>query len=267
MSLPYTKFETPFSAAVLTATATLSGEICRFCPTKVFEIITTGFSGTLDIQGRISPATTLDNVSYVRLNQSSAQQATNDQLSYTTDTGRYRYISTEPHFDMALVMTRSAGSITVHVAGWGGMLPSGPVVSAGQLITLFASAARTVSANGTAVTGLGFHNRYIVLFDLTVADTDAGDTLDVYVDVSLDGTTWLNAVHFTQIVGTDAASKRYAVLDPAAPGTSEILVTSDAAAAAVRPSMFGPQMRGRCAIVDAGADDASFTFSVVAYAI
>lgn len=137
----------------------------------------------------------------------------------------------------------------------------------GELITLAASAARTASANGTAVTGLGWRNRYIVLFDLTVADTDAGDTLDVYIDVSLDGSTWLNAVHFTQIIGTDAASKRYAVLDPSAPGTAEILVTADAAAGVVRPSLFGPQMRARWAIVDAGTDDASFTFSVVAYCI
>mgnify|MGYP001577592944 CR=1 FL=1 len=141
------------------------------------------------------------------------------------------------------------------------------VVTVGELITLVASSARTVSANGTAVTGLGYRNRYIILFDLTVADTDAGDTLDVYVDVSLDGSTWLNAVHFTQIIGTDAASKRYAVLDPSSPGTSEILVTSDAAAGAVRPSMFGPQMRARWAIADAGADDASFTFSVIAFAL
>ncbi|MDO8751140.1 MAG: hypothetical protein Q7K03_08360 [Dehalococcoidia bacterium] len=153
------------------------------------------------------------------------------------------------------------------IASSGAGLGVQQVGTLGELITLAASAARTATANGTPVTGLGWRSRYIILFDLTVADTDAGDTLDVYVDVSLDGSTWLNAVHFTQIIGTDAASKRYAVLDPSAPGTAEILVTADAAAGVVRPSLFGPQMRARWAIVDAGTDDASFTFSVVTYAI
>lgn len=153
------------------------------------------------------------------------------------------------------------------IASSGGGLGVQQVATLGELITLAASAARTTGANGTAVTGLGWRNRYIILLDVTNADTDAGDTLDVYIDVSLDGTTWLNAAHFTQVIGTDAARKEFAVLDPSAPGTSVINVTSDAAAAAVRPALFGPQMRARWAIVDAGAANVSFTFSVVAYAI
>jgi hypothetical protein len=171
-------------------------------------------------------------------------------------TNSYGYGFNGSSFDRLRTLAASGAGLGVQQVG-----------TLGELITLAASAARTSSANGTAVTGLGWRNRYIILFDLTVADTDAGDTLDVYVDVSLDGSTWLNAVHFTQIIGTDAASKRFAVLDPSAPGTAEILVTADAAAGAVRPSMFGPQMRARWAIVDAGTDDASFTFSVAAYAI
>ncbi|MDO8704764.1 MAG: hypothetical protein Q7J84_07445 [Sulfuricaulis sp.] len=444
MALPYTYYENIWTAQAVTATAILKGEIARLCPTKVIEIVTTGFSGTLDIQGRISPAVTLDNVSYVLLGQGAPQAASAAQLTWTTDTARYRYLIAEPYLDMSLVMTRSAGSVTVNVGGWGlstiqsgaalaklaansgvdvgdvdvtSVIPgvgatnlgkaedaahtsgdvgvmalavakataaalgadgdyaplevdasgrlhttlsnvqlddtdklavslygkgtaegdtalksnatyglqvniaaasaatadglSGASITAmstltgavvyqlifnwlcngtnwdrarsiaasgaglgvqqvgtlGEAITLATSAARTASANGTAVTGLGWRNRYIILFDLTVADTDAGDTLDVYVDVSLDGTTWLNAAHFTQIIGTDAASKRYAVLDPSAPGAAEILVTADAAAGAVRPSLFGAQMRARWAIVDAGTDDASFTFAVTGWAI
>lgn len=153
------------------------------------------------------------------------------------------------------------------IASSGAGLGVQKVGTLGELITLAASAARTESANGTAVTGLGWRNRYIVLLDVTVLDTDAGDTLDVYIDVSLDGNTWLNAIHFTQKTGTDAAIKAFAILDPSNPGTSVIDVTSDAASGAVRPALFGAQMRARWAIVDAGTDDASFTFSIVAYAI
>lgn len=138
----------------------------------------------------------------------------------------------------------------------------------GELITLAASAARTASGNGTPVTGLGWRNRFIVLLDITASQTDAGDTLDVYVDVSLDGTTWLNAIHFTQQPGNGSARKEFAVLDPSNPGTSVVNVTADAAAGAVRPAMFGPQMRARWAIVDAGTPgNSSHTFSVTAFAI
>ena len=135
------------------------------------------------------------------------------------------------------------------------------------LLTLAASAARTADGTGTAVTGLGWRKRYVVLLDITASATDAADTLDVYVDVSLDGSTWLNAIHFTQQAGDGAAAKEYAVLDPSSPGTATIAVTSDAASGAVRPSLFGPQMRARWVIADAGTPgDQSHTFSVVAYA-
>jgi hypothetical protein len=139
----------------------------------------------------------------------------------------------------------------------------------GELITLAASAARTASANGTAVYVGGERRRFVIVNAITVSATDAGDTLDVYVDFSLDNVTWYNAVHFTQRAGNLPATPRteYAVLDPANPGTSVINVTADAAAAAVRPALFGPYMRARWALVDGGGDaNTSHTFSVIAYA-
>lgn len=139
------------------------------------------------------------------------------------------------------------------------------VVAAGERIVLAASAARTASANGTAVADLGWVKRLFVLLDITASATDAGDTLDVYVDASLDGTNWANAVHFTQQAGNGAARKEWAVLDPANPGTSALNVTSDAAAATVRPAVFGPYLRARWALVDSGDHNTSHTFSVTAY--
>ncbi len=139
------------------------------------------------------------------------------------------------------------------------------VLNTGKAVTLAASAARTAGANGTAVGGLGAYRRWIIVCAITASAADAADTLNVYVDVSLDGTTWYNAVHFTQQAGDGAAVTLVAVLDPANPGTAVVDITADAASGAVRPAMWGMQMRARWAIVDSGDHDQSHTFSVVAY--
>jgi hypothetical protein len=140
-------------------------------------------------------------------------------------------------------------------------------VAEGGAFTLATSAARTSGANGTAVV-VGGWRRAIVELSVTASATDAGDTLDVYVDVlAPDGVTWLNAIHFAQQAGNGAAKKEFAVLDPSNPGTASIAVTSDAAAGAVRPALFGPQMRARWAIVDSGDHNSSHTFAVSAYLV
>ena len=108
----------------------------------------------------------------------------------------------------------------------------------------------------------------IFLLDITASATAAGDTLNVFIDVSFDGTNSAgNAVHYTEQAGDGAAASEYAVLDASAPGTSVIAVTSDAAAAAVRPALFGAYYRARWALVDGGGADTSHTFSVTGYAI
>lgn len=146
--------------------------------------------------------------------------------------------------------------------------PRGHDLRQGELITLAASAARTSGANGDWIFVGGERQRFIILCDITASATDAGDTLDVYIDVSFDGTNSAgNAVHFTQQAGNGAARKEFAILDPANPGTSVINVTSDAAAAAVRPALFGPYFRARWAIADSGDANQSHTFSVQMYAV
>ena len=140
------------------------------------------------------------------------------------------------------------------------------VLATGTTLALKTSGAVTESANGAGVS-CGAYRRFAILLDITALATEVGDTLDVYVDVSPDsGTTWLNAVHFDQVVGNGSAEKQWAVLDASAAGTSVVDVTADAAEEAVRPYLFGNQIRYRCIIVDDGDDNASFTFAVTAYA-
>lgn len=146
--------------------------------------------------------------------------------------------------------------------------PRGVELLQGETITLAVSAARTANGNGNAVFIGGERRRFVVVNAITVSATEAGDTLDVYVDFSLDGTTWYNAIHFTQQAGNGVARTEFAVLDPANPGTAVVNVTADAAAAAVRPALFGPYMRARWAIVDGGGNaNSSHTFSVLVYGV
>lgn len=142
----------------------------------------------------------------------------------------------------------------------------GVVVQAfGEAFTLAASAARTAGANGSAVSGFGRFRRLILLLSITASATDAGDTLDVYVDGSLDDSTWFNLVHFTQQAGNGAARKEFAILDASNPGTSVINVTADASSGVVRPAGFAPYLRARWAVADSGDANQSHTFSVVGY--
>ena len=127
-------------------------------------------------------------------------------------------------------------------------------------------ATTTAGTNSTAVVLGGYWRRAIVVLDHTVAGLDAPDTLDVYVDVSLDGSKWINAIHFTQKAGNAAASTEFAILDPSTPGTATVVSTASANAATVRPSAFGLQMRERHVIVDgAGGNNPDHTYTVKVY--
>ena len=133
--------------------------------------------------------------------------------------------------------------------------------------TLAASAARTASTNHDAIDVPSAASRCLVQATESAAATDAADTLDLYVDVSLDGgTTWLNAVHFTQRAGNAAGTtKEFAVLCPEDPGTAVVDASSDAASGVTRPSMWGTKMRLRSALVDSGDANTSHTYGVLAF--
>jgi hypothetical protein len=137
----------------------------------------------------------------------------------------------------------------------------------GEAITLFASAARTVTAgvNGDTVTVQGERLVYTWILTLTNAATDNVDTLDVYIDTLFGTATWINIAHFTQILGDGAdAITRYCVTVPANMLTTD-LATTDCAVGVAR-GVVGSAFRGRYVIVDIDAD-ATFTFSLVGYSL
>lgn len=103
--------------------------------------------------------------------------------------------------------------------------------------------------------------------NVTAAATEVGDTLDVFIDTSLDnGTTWVNIVHFAQSTGTSEPDRSVAIVSPGGSVmTAPTDVAADAAAGAVR-HFLGTQFRVRYTMVQAVTNDnETFTFNVNAY--
>jgi len=105
------------------------------------------------------------------------------------------------------------------------------------------------------------------ILDVTAAATDAGDTLDVYVDFSPDGSTWVNAIHFTQVLGNGGVKRELAKINAntgLATATAPLNVASNAASGAVRNISMFEWVRYRSVSVDASTDNGSFTWSLKA---
>jgi hypothetical protein len=147
--------------------------------------------------------------------------------------------------------------------------PRGVDLVQGEVYVLEASSAHaTIAANtpsAAAFNHRGERSRLIFMLDVTAAANLVGDTLDVMIDViAPDTATWLNAIHFPQVLGNGGAKKYFAVLDPSNPGAVTFDVTADAAVGVVRPALFGSSVQGRYTIAGGGAQ--SFTFSISLYA-
>ncbi len=97
-----------------------------------------------------------------------------------------------------------------------------------------------------------------VLLDVTAAATDAGDTLDVTVQ-TLVGSTWLDAHHFTQVLGNGGAKQFFAKLNLTKNLTEYSL--GSALSAGTSRDLCGDLWRVRYVQVDANSN-ASFAFSV-----
>lgn len=141
-----------------------------------------------------------------------------------------------------------------------------PASLAFQQVELLASAVHTVEANAVSDTlDLGDWDSMLVLLNITASATDAGDTLDVFIDVSYDAAVWYNAIHFTQQAGNGSAKKEIAAINAGWYPTAVVNVTADAASGAVRPGQIGRYVRVRDTVVRLTGTDESHTFSVSAY--
>jgi len=123
------------------------------------------------------------------------------------------------------------------------------------------TAAGAVNANSDAVTLPASMRAVSFVLDVSAAATDVGDTLDVKVQTKIDGTNWVDVIHFTQVLGNGGTKRFIAKL---CASTAETLF-SDATLAAgttVR-HLLGDEWRVNHVQVD-GDSDASFTFTVKA---
>lgn len=129
-------------------------------------------------------------------------------------------------------------------------------------VVLSASAAKTATSTGTtAITGYGCYTSAVFELDVTAAATAAGDTLDVFIQTSVDGTNYVDIVAFTQVLGDGGAKRYYAKVNSGVALT--MFENATALSAGVR-NILGDKYRVRWVLVDATTDDASFTFSVTA---
>lgn len=120
----------------------------------------------------------------------------------------------------------------------------------------------TETGTSTGVTIKDPTSGLVLQLDVTAAATASGDTLDVAVQTTFDGTSWVDVAAFTQVLGNGGA-KRFAVKISATEPQALFTATTALAAGSVR-HIIGDQWRVSWAITDATTDDASFTFSVVA---
>ena len=136
------------------------------------------------------------------------------------------------------------------------------VARAGEALELAASAARTANGNGSDF-DVGGHDTVAIVLDVTAAATAAGDTLDVSVEAKF-GSTYIEIVHFTQVLGDGGAKRFVAIIK------TEQLAIADYSTATLSAGQIRhfltETIRAKWAIVDAGGGTQSFTFSVNAYA-
>ena len=134
------------------------------------------------------------------------------------------------------------------------------------IYTLLPLAARTTSSTSSSQTLPPRCKGLVFLLNVTNADTDANDTLDVYIQESPDGgTTWNDIAHFAQILGTTAAGKQQAIINCEAEPEIEVAAPADAtmAVSTVRQGPVCSPIRVKYVIVDGGSDaDQTFTFAV-----
>lgn len=134
--------------------------------------------------------------------------------------------------------------------------------------TLLASAARTVSGTAVVPDAVAYELTrscsMAVLLNVTAAATAAGDTLNVYIQSTIDGgTTYNDFISFTQVLGNGGAKKFEADWNAIiTPTTAQAAPTDGTLAAGVKQGPIGAGLRVKWTIATVTAP--SFTFSILA---
>ena len=138
-----------------------------------------------------------------------------------------------------------------------------------QPVTLLAAAARNSTTDGAGdILDVGDYDNMGVILAITASATDAGDTLDVKIDGSWDGVTFYNMGEFTQQAGNGSAAAEMMQFRKGGIVADEdaiLVLTSDAGATVIRPSMCPPYIRATSTIARVTGVDEEHTFSVKAY--
>ena len=129
--------------------------------------------------------------------------------------------------------------------------------------TLLASGARTASDASALVKLARAPSGFAFILDITVDEQVAADTLDVYIQTKLDGTNWVDVVHFTQWLGNGAAAPQRYIAKVTAGGACPHFDPTTALPATSVRNLMGDDWRVNYVIVDTSGN-ASFTFSVTA---
>lgn len=134
-----------------------------------------------------------------------------------------------------------------------------------QQIILHASAIETDTNAGTLVFDLPRVDKdWIFDFDVTAAATEVGDILEMFIETRI-ATKWIEIVHFVNVLGNGGA-KRFVAKINAGIAESIFEPGTTLAAGSVR-NIIGRSLRARWDITDAGADNASWTFELIARSI
>jgi|SRR6185295_9128788 len=124
-----------------------------------------------------------------------------------------------------------------------------------------------VTADGNKVIVGDFGNIVAASFLLVVlaAATEVGDTLDVYIQSSIDKNTYDDFIHFTQVLGNGGTKQYIAYWNALMAPEAEIAAPADATmSVGVKQGPIGSTLRVKWKVVDAGTANASFTFALAA---
>lgn len=114
--MPYIYSQEVWKTKAETETKELDSQFER-CKVVVIEITTAGFTGTIDIQGKVHEVSAYSNIPWVLQDTADAQTPSIAQITPTTNSTVKRYVVLGFWRKLQIKMTRSAGTITCGVAG------------------------------------------------------------------------------------------------------------------------------------------------------